>query len=40
MFEDMRGFFESGVEPLNLHHWKSWYHEPVVEMAKATAFCG
>jgi len=40
MFDDMRGFFESGVEPLNLHHWKSWYYEPVLEMAKATAFCG
>ncbi|KAH7027427.1 uncharacterized protein B0I36DRAFT_364629 [Microdochium trichocladiopsis] len=37
---DLRGFFESGVEPLNLHHWKSWYHEPVIAMAQATDFCG
>ncbi|KAI1849161.1 hypothetical protein JX265_012795 [Neoarthrinium moseri] len=37
---DLRGFFESGVQPLNLHHWKSWYHEPVVAMAAATNFCG
>ncbi|KAI1868540.1 uncharacterized protein JN550_006456 [Neoarthrinium moseri] len=37
---DLRGFFESGVDPLNLHHWKSWYHAPVVEMATATKFCG
>ncbi|KAI1381100.1 hypothetical protein F4677DRAFT_402124 [Hypoxylon crocopeplum] len=37
---DMSGFFESGVEPINLHHWKSWYHEPVVEMATAATFCG
>ncbi|KAH7012171.1 uncharacterized protein B0I36DRAFT_426031 [Microdochium trichocladiopsis] len=37
---DLRGFFESGVEPLNLHHWKSWYSEPVVSMAQATNFCG
>lgn len=36
----MSGFFESGVQPLNLHHWKSWYHEPVVKMAAAAKFCG
>lgn len=36
----MSGFFESGVQPLNLHHWKSWYHEPVVKMAVAAKFCG
>ncbi|KAF7538036.1 hypothetical protein G7054_g3212 [Neopestalotiopsis clavispora] len=35
-----RGFFESGSDPLNLHHWKTWYHEPVVAMAAATNFCG
>ncbi|KAH7035844.1 uncharacterized protein B0I36DRAFT_406552 [Microdochium trichocladiopsis] len=37
---DMRGFFESGIEPLNLHHWNSWYKEPVVAMARAAKFCG
>ncbi|KAH7012726.1 uncharacterized protein B0I36DRAFT_399763 [Microdochium trichocladiopsis] len=37
---DLRGFFESGVEPLNLRHRKSWYSEPVVSMAQATNFCG
>jgi hypothetical protein len=40
MLGDMRGFFESGVELLNMHHWKSWYHEPVVQMSMATQFCG
>lgn len=34
------GFFESGAEALNFHHWKSWYHEPVTKMAAATNFCG
>ncbi|KAH8597945.1 hypothetical protein B0O99DRAFT_617241 [Bisporella sp. PMI_857] len=40
LLHDLSGFFESGVEPLNLHHWKSWYHEPVEKMAVATSFCG
>lgn len=34
------GFFESGVQPLNLHHWKDWYEAPVVKMALAADFCG
>lgn len=37
---DVSGFFESGVRPINLHHWKSWYKEPVVKMAKVADFCG
>ncbi|KAI6093426.1 glycosyltransferase family 31 protein [Hypoxylon rubiginosum] len=37
---DMSGWFEAGVRPLNLHHWKSWYKEPVEKMAKAAKFCG
>ncbi|KAI0018796.1 hypothetical protein F4780DRAFT_749476 [Xylariomycetidae sp. FL0641] len=40
MLHDLRGFFESGLLPLNIHHWKSWYHEPVVDMARAVHFCG
>ncbi|KAI0469915.1 hypothetical protein GGR56DRAFT_154947 [Xylariaceae sp. FL0804] len=39
MLHDLRGFFESGIQPLNMHHWKSWYHEPVVEMARVVKFC-
>ncbi|KAI1401822.1 glycosyltransferase family 31 protein [Hypoxylon fuscum] len=37
---DVSGFFEAGVKPLNLHHWKSWYKEPVEKMAKVAKFCG
>ncbi|KAI2615158.1 hypothetical protein GGR54DRAFT_642657 [Hypoxylon sp. NC1633] len=37
---DLSGFFESGVELINLHHWRTWYHEPVVRMAAAADFCG
>lgn len=37
---DVSGFFESGVEAINLHHWKSWYRSPVVEMATAALYCG
>ncbi|KXJ89014.1 hypothetical protein Micbo1qcDRAFT_177502 [Microdochium bolleyi] len=40
MVGSLRGFFESGTQPLNLHHWKSWYHEPVLELAKTVRFCG
>ncbi|KAI0175502.1 glycosyltransferase family 31 protein [Hypoxylon sp. FL1284] len=37
---DVSGFFEAGLRPLNLHHWKSWYRAPVEQMAKAAKFCG
>ncbi|OTA55422.1 glycosyltransferase family 31 protein, partial [Hypoxylon sp. EC38] len=37
---DVSGFFEAGLKPLSLHHWKSWYKAPVEDMAKATKFCG
>lgn len=40
MHGDMSGFYESGVLPLSVHHWKSWYHEPVPEMAAVTSLCG
>ncbi|KAI1390407.1 glycosyltransferase family 31 protein [Hypoxylon trugodes] len=38
--DDVSGFFEAGLKPLNLHHWKSWYKEPVEKMAKVAKFCG
>lgn len=38
--DDASGFFESGLEPINLHHWKSWYKEPVVKLAAAAIYCG
>lgn len=37
---DVSGFFESGVLPLSLHHWKSWYHDPIPKMAGITEICG
>ncbi|KAI5859579.1 glycosyltransferase family 31 protein [Durotheca rogersii] len=40
MREDVSGFFEAGLRPLNLHHWKSWYKEPVEKMAAAVKLCG
>lgn len=40
MKDDASGFFESGVQAINFHHWKSWYREPVVEMAAASLYCG
>jgi hypothetical protein len=36
---DLSGFFESGVKPLSLHHWKSWYHEPILAQASVTTIC-
>ncbi|KAH8900950.1 hypothetical protein GQ53DRAFT_632889 [Thozetella sp. PMI_491] len=38
--DDVSGFYESGVHPLSLHHWKSWYQEPVTKMAAVTGVCG
>jgi hypothetical protein len=37
---DASGFYESGPSPLSLHHWKSWYEEPVVAQAAITKLCG
>ncbi|KAL2106534.1 hypothetical protein VUR80DRAFT_6574 [Thermomyces stellatus] len=37
---DVSGFFEAGLLPISLHHWKSWYHHPVDKMALITRFCG
>lgn len=37
---DVSGFYESGVRPLSLHHWKSWYHAPVDKMASVVNVCG
>lgn len=37
---DLSGFFEAGFRALSLHHWKSWYVEPVDKMAQITKVCG
>ncbi|KAH8645507.1 hypothetical protein BX600DRAFT_369140, partial [Xylariales sp. PMI_506] len=38
--DDASGFFESGVNAINFHHWKSWFRAPVMDMATASTFCG
>ncbi len=40
LYGDLGGFYESGVLPLSVHHWKSWYKEPLPKMAAITTFCG
>jgi hypothetical protein len=40
MLGDVSGFYESGIAPLSLHHWKSWYSEPIVEQAAISNICG
>lgn len=37
---DLSGFFEAGLKALSLHHWKSWYEEPVAKIAEVTKICG
>lgn len=44
MQQDMKGnldgFFESGWRFLTLHHWKSWYSAPVLDMGYVALVCG
>ncbi|KAB5522955.1 glycosyltransferase family 31 protein [Coniochaeta sp. 2T2.1] len=40
MHGDMSGFYESGIKPLSVHHWKSWYHEPIPQEAAISSLCG
>ncbi|KAI3394931.1 hypothetical protein diail_2103 [Diaporthe ilicicola] len=40
MHGNMDGFFESGWRFLTLHHWKSWYEKPVLDMARVALVCG
>lgn len=37
---DLSGFFEAGLKALSLHHWKSWYEEPVAKIAEVSKICG
>lgn len=37
---DLSGFFEAGLRPLSLHHWKSWYEEPVPKLSQVNRVCG
>ncbi|KAL1860261.1 hypothetical protein Daus18300_009315 [Diaporthe australafricana] len=40
MHGNMDGFFESGWRFLTLHHWKSWYEKPVLDLARVALICG
>ncbi|KAH8887139.1 hypothetical protein GQ53DRAFT_796379 [Thozetella sp. PMI_491] len=37
---DLSGFFESGVQPLSVHHWRSWYKVPMPAIAAVSRICG
>ncbi|KAM7192162.1 putative glycosyltransferase [Naviculisporaceae sp. PSN 640] len=37
---DASGFYESGVNPVTVHHWKSWYQDPIPKMAEISKVCG
>ncbi|OAA61751.1 Fringe-like protein [Niveomyces insectorum RCEF 264] len=40
MYGELDGFYEAGVLPLSVHHWRSWYKAPLPAMAAVTARCG
>ncbi|KAG8159268.1 hypothetical protein KVR01_010929 [Diaporthe batatas] len=44
MQQDMKGnldgFFESGWRFITLHHWKSWYSAPILDMGYVALVCG
>lgn len=37
---DLSGFYESGVNPVSVHHWKSWYREEIPRMVEIGKVCG
>jgi hypothetical protein len=40
IYGDVSGFYESGVQPLSVHHFRSWYRLPVGKMAAVQKACG
>jgi len=40
LYGDLSGFYESGVRPLSVHHYRGWYREPLPLMAAITRLCG
>ena len=40
MMGDVSGFYEAGLRPASLHHWKSWHHVPVDRMSLVSHVCG
>lgn len=39
-FGDLSGFYESGIQPLSLHHFKSWHHVKPAKMHAVADACG
>jgi len=39
-FGDSSGFYESGIQPLSLHHFKSWHHVQPAKMHVVADACG
>ncbi|KAL1895917.1 hypothetical protein Sste5346_005016 [Sporothrix stenoceras] len=40
LYGDIAGFYEAGLSPLSVHHWRSWYKAPLPAMAAITRLCG
>lgn len=40
LYGDTAGFYEAGLLPLSVHHWRSWYKAPLPAMAAVTRLCG
>ena len=40
IYGDISGFYESGVRPLSVHHYRGWYREPLPLMAAVVRLCG
>jgi len=40
LYGDLSGFYESGVRPLSVHHYRGWYREPLPLMAAVAKLCG
>ncbi|ERS95671.1 hypothetical protein HMPREF1624_07745 [Sporothrix schenckii ATCC 58251] len=40
LYGDAAGFYEAGLAPLSVHHWRSWYKAPLPAMAAVMRVCG
>lgn len=40
LYGDIAGFYEAGLSPLSVHHWRSWYKAPLPAMAAINRVCG
>ncbi|KAG6001523.1 hypothetical protein E4U21_004114 [Claviceps maximensis] len=39
-FDDPSGFYEWGIKPLSLHHYRSWHHVKPGDLTKLAYICG